>query len=154
MDARFLTVFLAVSFASFLQGTPFAAIFGVKVGFVLAAVFFAAFFVPSFSWYCAVAVLSVALIVIPSGSFSVAVPLLIVFLAGYLVRRAASWQPWLSYPALLFAATFLLYGLIDVHFLVAHPEIILREGAYTAIFGVVLYLFIAIPHDVSRRHTF
>ena len=154
MDTRFLAVLLIVLSAAFAQTTPLAAVFGVKVGLALAAVFFSAFFVRTFFHHAALAALALAAISFPFGTFSDTAPLFAVFLAGYLVRRAASWQPWLSYPASLFAATFLLYALIDIRFLAGHPGIVLREGAYTAIFGAFLYLSIGLPHDVPRRHTF
>lgn len=154
MDARFLTIFLIVIFSSFAQGTPLAALFGVKIGLALATVFFSAFFVRSFPSYFLLAGLSAAVIGIPSGALFEALVFFAVFLAGYLVRRAARWQPWLSYPISLVLGTIFLYALADIRFLAGHPAIVFCEAAYTAIFGLFLYLSVGLPHDLSRRHTF
>lgn len=154
MDTRFLGSLFAVVFASFVQLTPVASVSGAKIGIALAVVFFVAFFVRSFVQYAILAALSSALIAFPSGFFFGAAAVFPVFLAGYLVRRAAAWQPWLSYPSSLFIATFVLYALADFSFLVSRTGLVFREGAHTAVFGLFLYLVISLPHDLPRRHTF
>ncbi len=154
MDARFLTVLSGVVLASFAQSTPLVRLFGVNANIAIAAVFFAAFFSRSFAQYAFAVFLSFAASVISIGVSSDAAYMTLVFLCGYPVRRATSWKTWLSYPVSLLIATFLIYGLIDAHFLAAHIGIVFQEGAYTALFGLLLYLFISRPDESSQRHTF
>lgn len=154
MDTRFLAVLSGVVFASFAQSTPLVRLFGVTANVSLAAVFFSAFFVRSFLEYALIVFLSLSVFMLSFGISSDVVYMALIFLAGYPVRRAASWKAWLSYPVSLFAATFLMYALIDIRFLIGHSQIVAWEGAYTVIFGLLLYLFINHPHESPRRHTF
>lgn len=154
MDSRIILGAPLVFIVAVLQNTAFFSVGGIKVNIIIIVLTAYVFIALTFFDYCLLLLSALAGLMPPAGwdvsitAFSTAL------IIAYGARRLLPFQPWFGYYAVLGMSMFILYGIIDWHFMIHTPLLFFREVFYTMMGGAFLYAFAVRYYATRPRYTF